>query len=269
MDKFNSRMLLVATSVLVCFCPTLEADVIINENSFANTAGFGAATDFHLQLSRGQFLDNPKAQLPNGDLLNQTGGGKNTNTADFGGGTLAAGQSLKVTFSSNQKNPSPQGFFTNGNRRSLATPSLDLNGNPVRIVPSGTGFDIALDVFNDFGSPITGSANVYVNTGALGHLNLDEFDTLRNANLILSLQNFQLASDEGFFGIPVHLTSPDDYVLITGFANSGDGLGELPFASAFLPEVSEPATITTAGFAILSFIGCGWIYGRRQKSFRS
>ena len=52
--------------------------------------------------------------------------------------------------------------------------------------------------------------------------------------------------DQGFFNIPVHLNYSDEYLLITGTADAGDGLGSSPFSAAFSPvsEVPEPSTIT-------------------------
>jgi hypothetical protein len=212
------------------------------------------ANDFHLKLTHGQFVDDPT----NDKFPNLTNGGKGSNTADFGGNTLANNSTIKVKFKSNQKFPKPVGFFTVGGvRKSADTKSLDLAGNPVAVVPSGTGFDVTLDLRNEFEIPLTGSVNVYVNTGFDSHFNLDDFDTLFGATLVFSVPSFDLLPNEGFFGIPVHLASLDQYLLINGVANAHDGLGDFSFASAFSPvgEVPEPHVLFLLGAGLAGIAG--------------
>jgi hypothetical protein len=214
--------------------------VVIDANSFKYVSTDPAkpdADDFHLKLTHGQFVDDPKTDK----FPNLTNGGKGANTADFGGNALKNNSTLEVKLKSNQKFPRPVGYFTVGGvRKSADTRSLDLKGNPVAVVPSGSGFDVTLDLVNEFGENLTGSVSVYVNTGFATHFNLDDFDTLFGASLVLA-SSFVLPPDGGFFGIPVHLDSLDQYVLVTGVANAGDGLGDFAFSNAFSPvEVPEP-----------------------------
>lgn len=152
-----------------------------------------------------------------------------------------------MKFKSNQRFPTPVGFFTSEGRNiSGDVRSLDLSNKPIAVAQAGIGFDITLDLVNEFGSPLTGSVTAYVNTGFSDHFTLEDFDTLRNARSVFSVSSFQVGVDQGFFNIPVHLNSSDEYLLITGTADAGNGLGSSPFSAAFSPisEVPEPSTIT-------------------------
>ena len=52
--------------------------------------------------------------------------------------------------------------------------SLDLSNKPIAVAQAGIGFDITLDLVNEFGSPLTGSVTAYVNTGFSDHFTLED-----------------------------------------------------------------------------------------------
>jgi hypothetical protein len=113
--------------------------------------------------------------------------------------------------------------------------------------PSG-GFNVNVSVSNDFGSALSGSVEIFVNAGFFEHFNLDAFDSLRNERLFFSSPDFFLQQGEGFSDIQTHLESLDEYVLIRGFVDSGDGFGDFPFAIGLSPvTVDRPGDINFNG----------------------
>ncbi|QQO52100.1 MAG: PEP-CTERM sorting domain-containing protein [Thiohalocapsa sp. PB-PSB1] len=230
------------------FAFSLDAGAtVIDANSFTYVDPTGnnrAANDFTITIG-GFFVGPPSSSVfPNNDFPYP--GGKpstRTNKVKFSGNDLASGSSHNVKFKSTGPNPNPRGQFTiNNNPVGGIVKSKDLKGRPVAFIPSGSGFDVTFDLVNDFGAFLTGSVNVYVNTGLLDYFTLEDFDTLRNERLIFSEASYALNAGEGFFGLTTHLDSRDEYILVIGTANSGDGFGDFAFSNAF-SDAPEPATI--------------------------
>jgi len=187
--------------------------------------------------------------------------GNGTVKATLSGATMPDGQEVCVKFMTTGNKPSPSGQFTFTDPGPPQKPTVNvgnvvksksLDGVNVAYVPSGGGYDVTVNVANEFGSMLTGSVNVYVNTGFSSFFNLDDFDTLHpGAQLIASMPNYSLSHGQGLPTIMTHLNSAEEYILIVGTANADDGFGDSPFSYADSPVViPEPLSITIFGFAI-------------------
>lgn len=223
--------LLATLALFVLVCGPVSAASAIDSNSFTyDSAQTQDADDFHLEI-KGEFKDAPESDaFPNRTYSN----GK----ADFKNGTVSPGGSHNVKFESTQDAPAPTGYFTKDGKKVGGTvKSKALDGTTVAYVPDGTGgYAVTLTITNAFGSPLTGTCAVYVNTGYGAHFDVDNFDTLwpghwtvmpptpyfRPPGAEVPLEDFHLASD-------------DQYILIMGTADAGDGAGPFPFAIGLSP----------------------------------
>jgi hypothetical protein len=246
----------VALVVAAVSTPAVADDVVtttIDANSFTNPkTGDDGANDFHLIID-GMFTGAPSSdKMPNRSFTNHTDG---TATADFSGGIVPTNNSLNVKFMSTGKGkPNPRGYFTkDGKGVPVSGPGSELqplkskalDGTDVAFVanPLG-GFEVNLNLSNNFGSALVGVVQVYVNTGFFGHFNLDEFATLRNPRPVFVSQFF-FQDGQAFPGIQTTLQSMDEYLLILGFVDALDGAGLFPFAIAISPGNAQSDTWTT------------------------
>lgn len=136
--------------------------------------------------------------------------------------------------------------------------SIYPNGTQVAFVPTpGGGFDAILSVGNDANfASLTGSLTVSVNNGFTFDVN--SFDTLRNPQTLLS-SSFSFGPNQAFTGITAHLTSADQYILITGVAN-GDNSGSFPFSLALSPTtIPEPSSLLlfASGLGVFKILAKG------------
>ena len=191
------------------------------------------ATDFHIKLSVGTFSGPPSAQT-----FGNTAVLENKTRADFAGGTLAAGGEINVKSiietPAGQRPELDACFTTSPNPLACVgshPQSTGIEAFTVGYLPLGNGRDFVLTLFNDFGSTLTGSLQVFVNNGFTDHFNLDKATVLRNATSIVPAPPFVLAPGDGFASIEAHLTSLDQYLVVLGSADAADGLGLLRFRS--------------------------------------
>jgi len=222
----------------------------VERNSFTNNLGINA-TDFHLVIA-GTFTGDTAAtgrptspEMPG--VSAPTSSFKSSATADFMGGTIAPNAAMQVAYGATGANSNPRGYFTptpNGmpppNNQLLH--SIYPNGTQVAFVPTpGGGFDTTLIVGNDTSfASLTGSLTVYVNNGFTFDVN--SFDTLRNPQTLF-FSSFSFGPNQAFAALTAHLTSEDQYILISGVAN-GDNSGNFPFSLALSPTtIPEPSSL--------------------------
>jgi hypothetical protein len=216
------------------------------------------ATDFHIKLSVGTFSGTPSAEtFVNTAVL------EDKTRADFAGGTLNGGGEINVK--SVIETPAGQRPMLDACFTESLNPLACVGSHPkskgieaftIGFLPPGDGRDFVVTLFNDFSSTLTGSLQVFSNSGFSDHFNVDEADELRNASLIAPVPAFVLAPGEALAGIEVHLASLDEYVLVLGSADAADGLGAASFALAVSPgaAIPEPSTflLLTLGLAALA-----------------
>ena len=71
---------------------------------------------------------------------------------------------------------------------------------------------------------------------------VNSFDTLRNPQTLFS-SSFSFGPNQAFAALTAHLTSEDQYILISGVAN-GDNSGNFPFSLALsLTTIPEPSSL--------------------------
>jgi hypothetical protein len=214
-----------------------------NHDAFTNNTG-AVATDFHFTVS-GTFTEDPTLNMNQGNL---SSGGKGQNVANFTGINVPDGGSVNLVYHSTGDNVNPRGFFTpNGSLTNLIH-SIDPNGNVLASVEPGGGVNVVLSLSNDVGATLSGQLTVVVNNGLGTYFDLPNFDSLDDPTTITA---FSFAWPDGFTAPPItaHLGS-DQYLLVYGSADDGDGSGTHSFASAFSPDVPEPATIGYIGMGI-------------------
>ena len=228
----GTRVFLLAALILLSACWAC-ADSTIDSNSFTyqSTSSINA-NDFHMDIaSTSVFKGTPSSS----EFPNRSSEGSH---ADFSGDFMAPGTSHNVKFECTGSSPSPVGYFTK-DKVSISgeVHSKALDGTEVSYSPSPLGgTDVVLDIRNQYGSPLSGTCAVYVNTGYASHFNTDDFETLwPGFRIVMPVQPYLFSSGEGFIGIPAHLNSDDEFILIVGTADAGDGAGPLPFAIALSP----------------------------------
>jgi hypothetical protein len=231
----------------------------INKNAFTNNTG-KKETDFHLivqgTLKEAEFVDDNGIPFPN---MTITPG--NPSTADFSGGTLDIAKTGNLSFKATgvAKND-PRGYFTPDGDTKNPIHSIDPNGVVVAINPQpNNSYDGVLSITNGTGLTLTGSITVYINTGILSNLSITNFDVLNNATQIYSNPNFNLAPDQNLTTLTAHLAD-NQYFLMVGSANDGDGSGSHPYATGISSSaIPEPSPLT-----LLIVMG-GLLLGTRLK----
>ena len=259
-------LMMITTTLLVATSTWAQITTTIDSNSFTFDTNVpdidSPANDFHLEID-GNFIGTPSSDsFPNRTVTNNQGddGTPTTATADFSGGTVKDEMSHNVKFKATGAFPSPRGQFTKD--RVIAggvVKSKALDGTEVAFVPVNGGFDVSLNLLNDFGAPLTGSVEVFVNSGFPSHFTLDEFDVLRDERPVFAQVFEALEPGQGFTSIQTHLASSDEYLLVRGSVDAGDGFGNFPFALAISP-VPEPS-----GFVMLG-IGIGTLFLARRRT---
>jgi hypothetical protein len=223
--------LLATLALFVLACGPVSANSAIDSNSFTyDSAQTQDANDFHLEI-KGEFKDAPESDA----FPNRT---YSTGKADFKNGTVSPGGSHNVKFESTQDAPAPSGYFTKDGKKVGGTvKSKALDGTTVAYIPDGSGgYTCTLDIRNAYGSQLDGDCAVHVNTGYGAHFDIDNFDTLWPGSYLVMLATaYSFLPGQGFTGILVHLDSDEEYILITGTADAGDGAGPLPFAIGLSP----------------------------------
>jgi hypothetical protein len=202
----------------------------------AQNMNVNAANDFH--LSTGLNV----VQKPG-----STGGFMNdwvapTKMIDFSQGMVNKGAKLSITITTKFPNPNACGFFT----LNMNPVSNQLCGNVLDVTNlamqgNGSNTNVTFALTDDLGSTVTGSVNVYVDNGFAQDFNQASFDTLDNAQLVFSTTSLDLQS-AGSTPLLSLMLGPDQYVLIEGNIDDGDGLGSSPLAIALSP-VPEPASL--------------------------
>jgi hypothetical protein len=238
-------------------CASASADTVIDADCFKFHTTVpdieSPANDFHLTIT-GQFVGDPSSDaMPNRTTTNDTVAG--TGTSDFSGGTVLDGNKLCVKFkSAGGTAPSPTGYFTKDHKPvgDSSVQSKALDNSVVSYMPASDGFYANLTLRNGFGVPLWGSVQVVVNSGFHTNYNLEEYDMLRNPRVVLPPQNFALAPGEGFTNLNAFLTSSDDYLLIQGMADAGDGAGPSPFAIAISPVDEAHLCTLPAGYSTIA-----------------
>lgn len=148
------------------------------------------------------------------------------------------------------------GQFSAGGRDASAVTLPKLMGmNGLEVVPLGGGFTYQFDLLNDHADTVTVDLEIYANSGA-GSLTLDTFDVLNGARLLHETTG-SFAFGEGVTGLRFDLTNPDEYVLIRGTADFGDGLG----AQVFSVGITAPSPSVLGGGGALA----GVLMGRRRR----
>ena len=221
-----SRLVVLAAVLVLACCGYVFADSTIDSNSFTyDSAQTKSANDFHLQVD-GAFKDPP----PESDVFpnrSYTGG-----TADFKGNTIAPGSSTNITFSSSGSTPAPTGYFTlNGKQIGPVVKSKALDGTTVAYVPTGGGgYACTLTVTNAFGSPLSGTCAVYVCFGHDAHFSQTQFNNPAwRMMAVMPPTPYVFPNGAGFMPLAFPLASDDEYILIEGTADAGDGAGPKPF----------------------------------------
>jgi hypothetical protein len=267
----------VAAAFAVCLAwfasaPASAGPTVIEADKFkfvsTDTTKFPMANDFELTIG-GKFVGVPKSDVfPNRSIID----GATNGMAIFSGDNLNNNGETNITFTSNAVRNAPAGFFTftdvNGKMTQISSVarSKALDGNTVVFNPTGGGYDSTLSLINDFGSTLTGSLTVYVNNGfSQGLFNLDDYATLRNATPVFTDSDFSLADGEVLSDIGAHLQSIDQYLLVLGDVDAGDGDGPSPFSLAITPAtVPEPSILVSLAVAGLFLLH--YIWRRRRAS---
>ena len=257
------RMALLGAALLSARGSTIDS----NSFTFVSTdPKHPMANDFHLRINPNEKLvqDPQSGTFPNSS-------GKGTSSGDFSGENLANNASTNVTFQSDGNSPKPRGYFTwhdqdaPGKQISGETRSKALDGLFVSFIPSGGGGSLlaSLDLYNDFGSTLTGQVNIYINSGGFNHFNPAEYATLRSSTLLYSSS---YTVNDGVLAAHVQALVPsaDYYFLVTGTANSGDGTGSFPFAIG-MTATPEPGSLTLCGAGALAAAAQRWMRRRRKK----
>jgi hypothetical protein len=193
------------------------------------------------------------------------------NSLHFTGGTISADEKMLSYNSNKGGNPvAPNGTDTVTYKISAGTVAATFTigganaGDAVAgqklsvvndvITPNGTGYHIDLDLQNLSGSILGGSVQVYDNTGFFTHFNADQFDVLRNAVQLYSDSFTSLSNGATLTHISADIPSIDDYVVVTGMVDAGDGAGSLPF-SIGVSSVPEPTGLVLLGSGLLGVLG--------------
>jgi len=212
-----------------------RADSAIDANAFTyDTAQKVDANDFHIEIS-GTFKDAPESDV----FPNRTySGGK----ADFSGSTVPPGGSHNVKFKSTGDKPAPKGQFTkDGKNVGGVVKSKALDGTTVAYVPNGTGgYAVTLTITNEFGSPLSGTCAVYICAGHDAHFDPEKFDNpMWIVGMVMPPTPYLFPNGMGFPPLMFPLASDDQYILITGTADAGDGAGSFDFSIGLSPVEEE------------------------------
>jgi hypothetical protein len=269
---FSRRPFPITVGVLaaISWCHLASADTI-NQNHIKwhdPTGNNRTATDFTMRLDTGVLFTKQPEATSDSQKWNSTNA-VNQNSVTFSGVPLTNDSSVNVTYqiaeSGSGKPVTTEFSFNDGPPQTLAVHSQDATLKDLSFVPTGTGFTVTLDIVNDFDTALAGTLNLYVNTGFPDFFNFNDYATLRNATQVFS-SSYSLAPGEGFFGLAADLPTTSDYLLLIGTADSGDGLGPLPFSQA-ISSVPEPGSLSLLSVGVFALIGSWWL--RRKTVYTS
>jgi hypothetical protein len=205
-----------------------------------------AANDFHLSTGA-NVLKKPAS----------TGGFMNnwtvpTRKVEFTQGTVNKGAKLGVTITTKLPNPQACGVFTvDGNPVSNQICAEVLDVTNLAMTGTSSGTDVTFALTNNLGSPLTGSVFIYIHDDLVEDFNQESFDTLSDAQLVFSDSLLDLNIGESIS--PLFLTlNPDQYILIRGNIDIGNGQGSSSFAIG-ISAVPEPSSmwLLAGGLALL------------------
>jgi PEP-CTERM motif len=277
-SRFAATVVISVILALLSISATRSQVTVIDSDTFkfipSNPGRFPNANNFELTIG-GRFVGVPASNVfPNRSITSNDPRGM----AMFSGNTIPNPMNMNgevnISFQSNAVRNAPAGFFTftnamgTTNQVSGVAYSKALDGTRVVFSPMGPGFDALLTLANDTQYDLTGSFTAYVNNGfSEGLFNLNDFATLRDATPIETDSNFTLSPGQAVPDIIAQLQSIDQYILVVGEVDNGDGDGLSPFSLAFSPTtaiVPEPSTTMLLATAVLFL---GWRWRVRYRSF--
>jgi hypothetical protein len=205
-----------------------------------------AADDFHLSTGSNVL----KKPTSTGGFMNNWAAP--TKNITFDQGRVNKGAELGITITTKFPNPQACGVFT----VMMAPVSNQICGDVLDVTNlfienTGSDTDVTFALTNNLGSALTGSVFVYIHDALIQDFNQESFDTLSNAQLVFSDSSLDLDIGESI--PPLFLTlDPNQYVLIRGSLDIGDGSGSSSFAIGIsaIPEASS-LWLLAAGLALL------------------